>query len=143
MWDKIEISSICKLLWKLSTSLFSVTLLLQEDGFSPMNLLIHFLREAEGMVDVQTFLEFVHTRAEFAMWVSLWFDDLSFLWRSWLERDLSSCMEEKRNRTLCSKDPGTYLLLYFPGLVSMQCIMDVDGTVGMQTDPGSVVPCVF
>ena len=36
-----------------------------------MDLLTNFLYEAEKMVAVQTFLEVVHTRAEFAMWVSL------------------------------------------------------------------------
>ena len=48
-----------------------MTLFLLEDDFCPVDLLTNFVSEAEEMVAVQTFLEVVHTRTEFAMWVSL------------------------------------------------------------------------
>ena len=44
---------------------------LLEDDFCPVDFLTNFLSEAEEMVAVQTFFEVVHTRAEFAIWVSL------------------------------------------------------------------------
>ena len=63
---------------------------LLEDDFCPVDFLTNFLSEAEEMVAVQTFLEVVHTRAEFAIWVSLLLNDLFFLGGSSLESDLSS-----------------------------------------------------
>ena len=68
----LEIPSICKLCHKPSTPLISVTLILQEYDFYPVDLLTNFLSDAEEMVAVQTVSEVVHTRAEFAMWVSLY-----------------------------------------------------------------------
>ena len=67
----LETPSICKLCQKPSTPLISVTLFLLEDEFCLMDLLTNLLSEAEEMVAAQTFLEVVHTRAEFSMWVSL------------------------------------------------------------------------
>ena len=67
----LEFPSICKLCQKASTPLISVTMFLLEDDFCPVDFLTNFLSEAEEMVAVQTFLEVVHTRAEFAIWVSL------------------------------------------------------------------------
>ena len=61
----LEIPSFCKLCRKPSTPLISVTLFLLDD-FCPVDLLTNFLSEAEEMVAVQTFLEIVPTRAEFA-----------------------------------------------------------------------------
>ena len=55
----LEISSICKLSQKCTTSLISVTLFLLEGSFFPVDLLTHFLNEAEEMVALQTFSESV------------------------------------------------------------------------------------
>ena len=52
-------------------------------------------------------------------------------------------MEEKQNCTPCPKDAGMHLLLYCPGLVSMQCIKEIGGKVWMQTYPELVVPYVL
>ena len=52
-------------------------------------------------------------------------------------------MEEKQNCTPYPKDAGMHLLLYWPGLVSMQCIEEVGGRVWMQIDPELVLPCVL
>ena len=139
----LEIPSICKLSQKSTTPLISVTLFLLEGSFFPVDLLTHFLNEAEEMVALQTFSESVHISAELAMWVSLWLDYLSFLRGSSLEPKLSSWMEEKRNRIPCSKDVGMHPLLYYRGLVSKQCIVEVSGRAWMQRDPEFVVPCIF
>ena len=66
------------------------------------------------MVAVQTFLEVMHTRAEFAMWVSLWSDGLFVL------------------RTRLTT------LFWFPCNVSRKLV-----TVLMKTDAELVVPCVL
>ena len=112
----------CKLSRKPFTRLISVILFLLDDSFSHVDLLANFLPEAEERAAVQMFLKAVYTRTEFAMWVSLYLDDLYFLWRSCLEPELWSWMEENQNPTPCTKDAGTHLLLYCRGLVSMQCI---------------------
>ena len=85
---------------------------LLEDDFSLVDLLTDFLPEAEEIVAVQTLLEVMHIRSEFAMWVSL----LSFLRGSFLEPDLSSWMEEMQKCTPCPKDARTHLLLYYSHL---------------------------
>ena len=36
-----------------------------------------------------------------------------------------------------------HLLLYYSGLVSMQCIEEVSGSVWMQTNPEFVFSCMF
>ena len=45
--------------------------------------------------------------------------------------------------TSCSKDAEMHLLLYYSGLVSMQCIEEVSGSVWMQTNPEFVFSCMF
>ena len=98
------------------------------------------------MVFVQTFLEAVDTRAEVAIWVSQWLDDISILRGSSLESDLSSWMEEMRNRITCPKDAGMHLLLYCTSLFSMQCMYWMKShafRVWMQTDPELFVPSVL
>ena len=71
MEELLEIPSVYKLCRKPSTPLISKTLFLLEDDFRPVEFITNFLSEAEEMVTVQTFLEVVHTRGEFFMWVSL------------------------------------------------------------------------
>ena len=139
----LEILSIWKLFRKPSTLLIPVTLFLLEDDFCPVGLLKNFLSEAEQMVAVQTFLEVVHTRTDFAMWVSLWLDGLFFFVGSSLEPDLSSWVGGKQNYTPCPKDEGMHLLLYCLGLVYMQFIKEVGGWLWMQTDTELVVSCLL
>ena len=46
-----------------------------------------------------------------------------------LESNLSGWINEKRNRILYPKDTGKHLLLYSPGLATMEYIEEIDGGV--------------
>ena len=147
MWDHLDsIETALKLFQKPSTLLISIALFLLEGGFTSVDLLTNLLPEGKEMVFVRTFLEAVDTKAEVAIWVSQWLDDISILRGSSLESDLSSWMEEMRNRITCPKDAGMHLLLYCASLFSMQCMYWMKShafRVWMQTDPELLVPSVL
>lgn len=80
---------------------------------------------------VQIFWEVVHTRVTFFMWVSLLLADLPFLRVSFLESDLSTWMDEKRNFVPCPNDAG------------MQRFVKVGGRAFTQADLKLIVTCVL